>query len=550
RKLNNYNDLIDFESQEYDNRYASPTYQKDTIDRWTNGYLDAFTGRKMELIDVFRYEISLDEGEEDDNRKVIIDSNDATILPLYNIVTDNRYGNTDYQDEYEERTYAYEYRRPQINNPIIDSLEPETQPKNNCFLQTPQVRFDNPSPPLQRHPPTPQPRPQPLPAHRAVVANPMDQLIQSMNNFILAIENNASQFQEAKVVKFLTFSSAKPQTQQQGLEETVDEYYDELERLYHKADPTKRYPQVDHICQFVDGLRQELKEPVEIESLKKTKTAKAAYFKGGPLSSYSLKRSYLSQKNPNNKELNELKKAISEMAQNIKTFIQKQNENKKLGENAKSKKIIDPLNNRLNQLLPNKLLPPLVLNSSMEMLDVSKLPIEVTYSLTRNLIDIHRQRKHLLGVVKNFLIKINKMEIPIDVEVMEAREYMLIVGTDRLAKVKGKIDLEHRSTKLRYYCVKLIEEERNDCLECKEVISEMETLECLVDNLEEELGIPAAVDGINELEIEQRTQVEDLIKANEKIFAEGLIQLEQTKEEMHKIVLKEEAKPIKQRPYQ
>ncbi|CAG8851657.1 34515_t:CDS:1, partial [Gigaspora margarita] len=90
---------------------------------------------------------------------------------------------------------------------------------------------------------------------------------------------------------------------------------------------------------------------------------------------------------------------------------------------------------------------------------------------------------------------------------------------------------------------------KDNCVECKEIISEIETLEYLVYNLEEELEILIALDGINELETEWRTQVEDLIKANEKIFAEGLTQLGRTKKEMYKIILKEEAKPIKQKLY-
>ncbi|KAF0510826.1 hypothetical protein F8M41_018408 [Gigaspora margarita] len=140
RRLDNYDDLINFEPHEYDNGYTSSTYQEDT-------------GRSFTPIPV-RYEIRLDEGEEDDDRIVIMDPDDAPILPLHDVVTNNRYGNVDYQNEYEERylqqradrTYAYGYQRPQINDPIIDLLEPGTQPENNRFLQTPQVRFDNPSP--------------------------------------------------------------------------------------------------------------------------------------------------------------------------------------------------------------------------------------------------------------------------------------------------------------------------------------------------------------------------------------------------------------------
>ncbi|CAG8826071.1 30980_t:CDS:2 [Gigaspora margarita] len=368
-----------------------------------------------------------------------------------------------------------------------------------------------------------------------------------------------------------------------------------------------------------------------------------------------VQRSYLHHKSPTNEEIGKLKKVITEMAQNMKTLIQNQDEKKKAvtsptsqntsitthpfqskatsheGESAKKTKLVDPSSRIINQPLPDNLLPPLVLNS-LESLDIFQPLIEVTYckatveqcsiylildtgsckSLVsydflkkikkninkqslQNLIDVHGQRRHPLGVVKNFLIKVNKIEIPINIEVTEAWEYTVIVGTDWLAKVKEKIDLKYRcfkdmdespiieirndyisikgkdrpndrykqvkeeikvgnknqgnvSPKLRCYYKKLIEEKKDDCVEDKEIILKIETLECLVDNLEEELGILIALDGFNKLETERRTQVEDLIKANEEIFAEGLIQLGQTKEEMHKIILKEETEPIKQRP--
>ena len=56
----------------------------------------------------------------------------------------------------------------------------------------------------------------------------------------------------------------------------------------------------DKIRQFIDGLREEIREPVEIscpttigQALIKAKAAEAAFSRGVPLSSYSLKRGYL-----------------------------------------------------------------------------------------------------------------------------------------------------------------------------------------------------------------------------------------------------------------
>ncbi|RIB13550.1 hypothetical protein C2G38_2197519 [Gigaspora rosea] len=89
----------------------------------------------------------------------------------------------------------------------------------------------------------------------------------------------------------------------------------------------------------------------------------------------------------------------------------------------------------------------------------------------------------------------------------------------------------------------------NECNECEKIMKNIKILECLVDNLDEELGIPADSDGVNNLEKQQQIQVEELIKTNETLFAEGLTQLGQTKEETHQITVKEEAEPIKQNAY-
>ncbi|KAF0450133.1 gag-pol fusion protein [Gigaspora margarita] len=163
-----------------------------------------------------------------------------------------------------------------------------------------------------------------------------------MNNLILAIGNDApNQLWESKVVNFPTFSGGD-----QDLLIWLDEFdeacianhiskarrFDIL--LSHLKGPAYMW-QRSIAYTFIDELRQELREPVEIEcsttiqqALKKAKAAKAAYSRGAPLSSYSLKRSYLSQESSTNEEIGELKKAISEMVQSVKTLIQRQ-KNKK-----------------------------------------------------------------------------------------------------------------------------------------------------------------------------------------------------------------------------
>ncbi|KAF0465054.1 gag-pol fusion protein [Gigaspora margarita] len=72
---------------------------------------------------------------------------------------------------------------------------------------------------------------------------------------------------------------------------------------------------------------------------------------------------------------------------------------------------------------------------------LKKIEKEIDKPSVRNLIDVHGQKKHPLGVVENLPIVVNKIKIPIDVEVTEAKDYTVIVGTDWLGKVKGRIDL-------------------------------------------------------------------------------------------------------------
>ncbi|KAF0383403.1 hypothetical protein F8M41_011788 [Gigaspora margarita] len=71
--------------------------------------------------------------------------------------------------------------------------------------------------------------------------------------------------------------------------------------------------------------------------------------------------------------------------------------------------------------------------------------------------------------------------------------YVSIKGKDRpknkykQVKEEMKVDNKNqgnRSPKSRCYCKKLLEVEKDDCVECKEIISEMEMLKYLVDNLE------------------------------------------------------------------
>ncbi|CAG8580003.1 26650_t:CDS:2, partial [Gigaspora margarita] len=75
----------------------------------------------------------------------------------------------------------------------------------------------------------------------------------------------------------------------------------------------------------------------------------------------------------------------------------------------------------------------------------------------------------------------------------------------------------------------------------------IEILECLVDNLNKELGIYKESKKFNELEKKQQIQMKELIEKNKDLFTKRSIQLGRIKKEMHRITLKEGTKLIKQR---
>ncbi|CAG8708006.1 44712_t:CDS:2, partial [Gigaspora margarita] len=469
----------------YDDGYASPTYPEYTV-------------RATTPMPIY-YEVQLNEEEESDKHIVINNPDDVPVLPLHDLVTDNR---------------------SQINDPIVAPLEPGTQPKNNCFIQTPQ-------PPPQRRPLTPERTPPPgraAPMLRQPIPNrlPPNPLVQQPP------PPNPPDLQPA-----LGATAANP-----------------MEQLLQK--PTSR------------------------ES-----------------------------------------------------------------ESAGKEELVDPSNNILDQSILDDVPLPLILNSRTEMPDV--LPIEVTYceatieqypiylildtgsskSLVfheflkkigraidkpsiRNLIDIYRQRKYPLGVVENLPIVISKVTIPIDIEVTEAKDYTVIVETDWLGKVKGKIDLARgvleyewknekyqtpitleikkktvsiegkevdierykeiegktlRGASLKnikhgwkepgtvYWCEKQLNDEEESCIKCEKLFKGIKTLKCLVDNLNEELGILRGTKEYTNLDKNQQAKVEELMENNKFLFAEGLTQLGRTKEEMHTITLKAGVEPVKQRPY-
>ncbi|CAG8827963.1 13848_t:CDS:2, partial [Gigaspora margarita] len=107
---------------------------------------------------------------------------------------------------------------------------------------------------------------------------------------------------------------------------------------------------------------------------------------------------------------------------------------------------------------------------------------------------------------ENLPIVVNKVEIPIDVEVTKAKDYAVIVETDWLRKVRGKIDLAKRELEYKWKSNKYrmpitcwkrmtynfgnpLNGKEESCTRYKELFQDIETLEYLVDNLDEELEI-------------------------------------------------------------
>ena len=75
----------------------------------------------------------------------------------------------------------------------------------------------------------------------------------------------------------------------------MDEYEDAIIQLYQRVDPDLTYPMEDRIRQFIIGLRNEIREQVEIacpitmeEAINKARVVEATYSKNSSLSTYSL----------------------------------------------------------------------------------------------------------------------------------------------------------------------------------------------------------------------------------------------------------------------
>jgi hypothetical protein len=110
--------------------------------------------------------------------------------------------------------------------------------------------------------------------------------------------------------------------------ETVDEYWDALFKLYERVDPRHIYPAEDRLQQFVNGLRNEIREPVEMSipddmdmALYRARAVESTFSRNAPLSAYSFQSNRPTQ---GTGELQELKAAIGQMAQGFQQVLSQQ----------------------------------------------------------------------------------------------------------------------------------------------------------------------------------------------------------------------------------
>ncbi|CAG8803434.1 20072_t:CDS:2 [Gigaspora margarita] len=231
----------------------------------------------------------------------------------------------------------------------------------------------------------------------------------------------------------------------------VDEYYNELERLYQKADLTERWTKTGTKRAGRNGMAHNY--PTSFKKAKATETT------------YSRRV---------------LLKATSHESKS-----------------ARKVELVDSLNSLLDQLIPNNISLSLILNSRIEILNV--LSIKITYC---------------------------------EAAIKQHSIYLILNMAKKISVKSGR-----KPTNYREYESEEVEEERSY------IVQEDE------DKKKFQLEIEKGPTKDSKLKKEQQIQIEELLKKNKNIFAEGLTQLGRIKKEVHKIVIKEGVKSIKQRPY-
>ena len=65
-----------------------------------------------------------------------------------------------------------------------------------------------------------------------------------------------------------------------------------------------------------------------------------------------------------------------------------------------------------------------------------------TKQSNRTVSDIHGEKRLPIGIVENIQISIGKVKALVDIDIINAHNYAIIVGTDWLTKVKAKIEFD------------------------------------------------------------------------------------------------------------
>ena len=120
-------------------------------------------------------------------------------------------------------------------------------------------------------------------------------------------------------------SQLRSRTQKSG--ETVDEYWDAVMGLYQRVDPNRNYPAEDRMQQFISGLRDEIREPVEIsipttmdEALNRARAVESTFSRNAPLNAYSRNQSNRIVNN----ELQDIRAVLTQLSQGFQQIATQQ----------------------------------------------------------------------------------------------------------------------------------------------------------------------------------------------------------------------------------
>ncbi|CAG8833001.1 32905_t:CDS:2, partial [Gigaspora margarita] len=134
--------------------------------------------------------------------------------------------------------------------------------------------------------------------------------------------------------------------------------------------------------------------------------------------------------------------------------------------------------------------------------------------------------------------EIDKEENEEEYEFKEVKEKRSYIVQDKLPIIEIKrntISIKEKEADIEtgtiYWYKKWLNCKEESCIKCEELFKNIETLECLVNNLDEELEIFQDTRKYYELEKNQQAKVDELMENNKDLFVKGLIQLGRMKKE-------------------